>query len=186
MAALRVQDPVRVRAIGLAVLVDHLELDPEAEFHAERVDALREARDAVRQAVGIRPPVAEAARLAAARGEPAIVEDEELDADIVRRLGDAHELLLIEIEVRGLPIVDEDGAHLVAPDTARQARAVELVEVLAHAVEAVVRLTGDVASGVWNESDGASCQQNSCGWMPIVTRVTSKVSTSACARKLPL
>ena len=139
MAALRVQDPVGMSAVKLTVLVDHLELDPEAELHAERIDALRKARDAVRQAVGVRPPVAEATRLTAARGEPAIVEDEELDADIVRRLGDAHELLLIEIEVRGLPIVDEDGAHLVAPDTARQARAVELVEVLAHAVEAVVR-----------------------------------------------
>ena len=126
-------------AVKLTVLVDHLELDPEAELHAERIDALRKARDAVRQAVGVRPPVAEATRLTAARGEPAIVEDEELDADIVRRLGDAHELLLIEIEVRGLPIVDEDGAHLVAPDTARQARAVELVIVLAHAVEAMIR-----------------------------------------------
>ena len=139
MAALRVQDPVGMSAVKLTVLVDHLELDPEAELHAERIDALRKARDAVRQAVGVRPPVAKATRLTAARGEPAIVEDEELDADIVRRLGDAHELLLIEIEVRGLPIVDEDGAHLVAPDTARQARAVDLVEVLAHAVEAVVR-----------------------------------------------
>ena len=44
-----VQDPVGMRAVELAVLVYHLELDPEAELHAKAIDALREARDAVRQ-----------------------------------------------------------------------------------------------------------------------------------------
>ena len=41
------------------------------------------------------------------------------------------------------------------------------------------------ASGVWNSSPGFKHQENPKGLIPIIIRVTLKVSTSAWARKLP-
>ena len=43
-----------------------------------------------------------------------------------------------------------------------------------------------MASGVWNCSPWSNFQSKANEFMPIKTRVTSCVSTSACAKKLPL
>ena len=74
-----------------------------------------------------------------ARTEPAVIEHEELHAALRRHIRNREQLLLRKVEVGRLPVVDEDGAHLVAPCTACQPPLVEAVIRAAHAVQPLVR-----------------------------------------------
>ena len=126
-------------AVEIGVLIDHLELDPNTELHAARLDLLREPVNPIRQTVGVDRPVTEPRMIRRARTEPAVIEHEELHAALCRHIRDGEQLLLRKVEVGRLPVVDEDGAHLVAPCAACQPPLVEAVIRAAHAVQPLVR-----------------------------------------------
>ena len=126
-------------AVEIGVLIDHLELDPNAELHAARLDLLREPVNPVRQTVGVDRPVTEPRMIRRARTEPAVIEHEKLHAALRRHIRDGEQLLLRKVEVGRLPVVDEDGAHLVAPCAACQPPLIEAVIRAAHAVQPLVR-----------------------------------------------
>ena len=72
--------PLGVGAVQVAVGVDHLRLDPDAELHAERLHVVDQRRQPVGMRVGRHHPVTEPGAIVAARAEPAVVEHEALDA----------------------------------------------------------------------------------------------------------
>ena len=127
-------DPVWVRAVQIGILVDHFGLDPDAEFHAERLNPLGQAGQTTRQALWIGGPVAQTGGIARARAEPAVIQHEELNAVLVRCTRDVDQLILVEIEVGGFPVVDQNRARLVTPFSACQPAAVQAVIGLAERI----------------------------------------------------
>ena len=75
--------------------------------------------------------------------EPAVVEHEHLDAEIRGARREVVELPIIEIEIRRLPVVDEDGPHGMAVFSAQEMRAIRRVIRLRHAVQPVRRVDAD-------------------------------------------
>ena len=165
---------------------DHLGLDPEAEPDAQRLDLARRAPSRpFGQLAPVDEPVAERRVVRVALAEPAVVEHEQLDAEVARRGRDLDQLRLVEVEVGRLPVVDEDRPRPVAPRPAGEPLAVQAVERVAHRRRArrPSRRGSPRASGT--TAPGSSVQAKVFGLMPIRTRVVSNGSTSASARKLP-
>ena len=104
-AARRADQPVRMRAVELAVLIYHLKLHPESEVEAQGLDLPGESGDSVRQLLQVCLPVPESLVVIVPLSEPAVVQHEELRADLLRLLRDAENLLLIEVEEGGLPVI---------------------------------------------------------------------------------
>ena len=100
-------------AVQVAVRVDHLRLDPQAEAHAER-GAPPPPAGAAR--AGTDPgwaPVAEPGAVASRGAEPAVVHDEQLDAEAGGQLGQCQLVRLVDVEPGRLPGVVEHRARLV-------------------------------------------------------------------------
>ena len=99
----KVQHPVRVLAVQIAVRVDHLRFYPEAEVHAEGMDLVDEWLEAVRELLRVHVPVAEACMVVVSLAKPAVVHDESLDADTGCLLGERLLSGLIDAEGGRLP-----------------------------------------------------------------------------------
>src|SRR5699024_5542518 len=118
----------------------HLRLEPETELHAHGLNFFGNSGDAARKPVCICHPVTQAGVVTAALSEPAVVEDKQFDAALLCGSGYGEKLFLCEIKIRCLPVVDQDRTGTVSPVAARQTSAVEIVESLAHIVQAAVRI----------------------------------------------
>ncbi|GAA2769907.1 hypothetical protein GCM10020219_042480 [Nonomuraea dietziae] len=99
-------------AVEVAVGVDHLGLDPEAGPHAQLADGVEELGQAAGEAVGVGPPVAEAAPVVDAPAEPAVIHHEQLHAQVGGAAGELDLALLVDVEPGRLPRVVEDGPLL--------------------------------------------------------------------------
>ena len=98
-------DPLGVGAGHIGVGVDHLGLEPQAEFHAEVVDVVDQRGQALRPHLGGDHPVAQSGVVVAAGAEPPVVEHVALHAGGGRPVGQGRELLEAVVEVDGLPHV---------------------------------------------------------------------------------
>ena len=114
-AAREMDDPVGVGAIEIGVRIDHLGLDPYAEFHALAVDEVGERREALGEFDLVGPPVAEPGAIVISPMKPAIVDDEELDAHRGGLVGNRRLPLDRDVEQRRVPGVVDDGRHVVRP-----------------------------------------------------------------------
>ncbi len=94
-------------ASKIGVEVEHLRLEPEPELHPQRAHVLDERAQSDRPHVRRHHPVAETSLVVAARPEPAVVEDEPLDADRRGGVGEALEVIGIGVEVHRLPGVED-------------------------------------------------------------------------------
>ena len=139
----RAQHPVGMRAIEVAVLRDHLRLEPETEFQSAPVRRRRDALDAALELFPVDRPVAERGIVVVPMAEPAVVEHEELEPEIRRARSERVHLLVVEVEIRRLPVVDEDGAHRVAVFAAQEMLAIRRMERLRHSVQPVRRIDAD-------------------------------------------
>ena len=104
----RGHDPLRVRAGHVAVEVDHLGLEPDAELHAQPGDVVDQGAEAVGPHVGGDDPVPEAGVVVAAGAEPAVVQDVALDAHRRGPLCEIEQPVEVVVEVDGLPHVEGD------------------------------------------------------------------------------
>ena len=102
-AAGDLQRPLGVRTEQVAVRVDHLRLDPQAEFHAERVHVRDQRAEAVRELGFVRPPVAQSGAVVVAAVEPAVVEHKTFDADRGRCGREFLDRAGMDIEVEAFP-----------------------------------------------------------------------------------
>ena len=106
------QGPVRMGPIQLAVLADHFRLHPDAELHPQLPDAGGQGLQAAGELLLVDRPVPQAAEVAVALAEPAVVHDEQLHAQRCPLPGDGGQLFLVKMELRGLPVVDKHRAAL--------------------------------------------------------------------------
>jgi hypothetical protein len=136
------EDPVRVGAEQVRVGVDHLRFHPEPELHPERLHPVDQRREAMRPDRRVHPPVAQAGRVVTPVQEPAVVEDEPLDADLGRDLRQLGEPVQVVLEVHGLPRVEDDRPCPAGTATAGVVRTLPqpAVEGAADAVEPVGRV----------------------------------------------
>ena len=103
--------------VELALGVDHLRLNPETEPDALLLSLLGETTDAVGEFVFGLIPVAETLSVAVTGilvAEPSVVEQEHVDAEFLSFADEAHELVLVKVEICSLPVVEEGHTGFVA------------------------------------------------------------------------
>ena len=106
------QRPVGMGPVEVAVLADHLRLNPDAEGHAQLLDPGHQGLQTAGELLPVDNPVPQTAPVAVSGAEPAVVHDKQLDVQRGGGLGDAHQLVGVEAELGGLPVVNE---HRAAP-----------------------------------------------------------------------
>ena len=136
-ASRRLDDPIRVGAVEVRVLVRHFRLKPQAEPQAQPLHPLCQPGDAAGETVWIGCPVPQARAFVGPCAEPAVVQNKQLHAVLPGRLSNGHQLILGEIKIGGLPVVEQDGPGTVPPVPAGQTGTVELVESAAHGPHAL-------------------------------------------------
>ena len=104
------QRPVGVLPIELAVLADHLRLNPDAEGHAQRLNPGHQGLQPAGQLFLVDNPVAQAAVVVIPLAKPAVIHDKKFDAQGGGGFGEVHQLVGVKIEVGGFPVVDEHRA----------------------------------------------------------------------------
>src|SRR5665213_2114113 len=107
-----VQYPIGMLAVKIAVGVDHLRLNPQAEIHAERVNFVDERLKTVGKLLRIDVPIAEAGVIVLALAKPAIVHNEAFYAEAGSLFCERHLAGFIDAKLGRLPGVIEDGAEL--------------------------------------------------------------------------
>ena len=120
------QDPVRVRPVQLRVRVDHLRLDPQAELHAAGPHVVGQLVQPARPDRLVDLPVAEAGPVAAAAGEPAVVEDVPFHAEAGGQVGQRRQHGEVVPEVHRFPHVQVHRARQARVRGPRAQVAVEL------------------------------------------------------------
>ena len=125
-------------AVEVAVRGDHLRLDPQAEFHAQLFNAVGKFLKPAGQLFEIDVIVAQPRRIAVARAEPAVIEDEKLNAEAFCSFSKLQELFAVKFEKAGLPVVYEHRAFDVFPCAAHDVIVDEVVEIRTQAVEAPI------------------------------------------------
>ena len=131
--------PVRMRAVQIAVLVDHLRLKPQAEAEAQRVDPLDEPAQAALELRLVDKPVAQTAVVVVAAAEPAVVEHQHVDAHARRLLGNGDDLVGCKVKKGRFPVVDEHRALGEGEAAADDAAADEAVIAARQRAQALVR-----------------------------------------------
>ncbi|CCY15754.1 uncharacterized protein BN773_01696 [Prevotella sp. CAG:755] len=105
-----VNGPVRVFLEQLALRVDHLRLDPYPETYAGLAGCLDKGGHAAGQFGARGLPVAQSGTVVGAGvfvAEPSVVEQEEVDAQVLGLLHQPGQPLLVEVEARALPVVQQ-------------------------------------------------------------------------------
>ena len=105
MASGRVDDPVRMIPVQLAVLIGHLQLKPQAKLQTQGLNLLGKPLDPVRQAVRIGPPVSKTAGLRTPGTKPPVVQDKQLHPVLLGIPGNLQKLFLRKIKVGSLPVI---------------------------------------------------------------------------------
>ena len=147
------QRPVGVFPVEIAVLADHLRLDPDAEGHAQLLQPGDQGLQPAGQLAVVHHPVPQAAVVVVPLAEPAVVHDEQLDAQRGGGFGDVRQLFGVKAEVGGLPVVDEHRAAGAPEGVLDQVLPDGPVELAAHLPQAAGgadqrRLRGG-EGGVW-------------------------------------
>ena len=130
------EGPVGMGAVEVGVFVHHLRLHPDAELHAQVLDALGQGGQAAGKLLLIDVPVAQSAEVVVPLPEPAVVHHHHLHAHLAGGLGNGVNLVRVKVEEGGLPVVDEDGPALVLPGAPAQVEADGPVEHAAHVPQA--------------------------------------------------
>ena len=111
---MRLRDnPVGVLLVELALGVHHLRLNPYPELQPPPVRLRYQVREAAGQLLRVRLPVPKPRVVAVARifvAKPTVVQQKQLEAHLRGVVYDLHQLGFVEVEVRGLPVVEQDAA----------------------------------------------------------------------------
>ena len=133
----RMDDPIRMTAVEVTVFVDHLQLHPQTEFEAEILYLAGESADTGRDLLQVAVPVAQAPVVVISDAEPAVVENEQLNAALFGLGRDLDQLVFIKVEVSSFPVVEKDGTGQISVFAAHKAGPVESVEGAAHSAESL-------------------------------------------------
>ncbi len=133
------EGPVRVGPVQVRIRVHGLRLKPEAEFQSPVVDLPGKAGDALGQLLGVHIVIAQARPVVIALAEPAVVQNEELAAQLLGPVRQVQQTVLGEVEHAALPAVIEHGPGAVGPVWGYDVVHNEGVHIFGQSAEAMVR-----------------------------------------------
>ena len=131
------QRPIRVCAVEVGVHADHFRLEPEAELQPPLVGRLCHPLETIFQLGHIDLPVTQRGIVITPLAEPAVIQDQKLNAQILGSLCQMIHLLIIEVEIGGLPVVHQNGPQGITVLAPHNVMAHHFVEGLAHTIEAL-------------------------------------------------
>ena len=138
LTAWHMDNPIWMFLVDWGIFIYHFQLHPQAEFHAHVVNALGKTGNAIWQQFLIWCPISQAMIIIPASGEPAIIQNKQLYTGFLSLAGNPYQLVLIKVKVGGFPVVDQDRTNLVPQYSMSQTAAVQLVENMAHAIQACI------------------------------------------------
>ena len=144
----RVSAQSGVGAVQPGVLVDHFRLDPQAEFHAQRIDLPNQRVQSAGQFFAVHGPVAQTLIVVIPGAEPAIVQHHHLHAESGRLFSDLYDLFGVEIKIGGLPVVDQHRAAFVLPWAAADVAPQKAVVLLGKRGQTLCRKGEDHLRGI--------------------------------------
>ena len=107
------QRVIRVRPVKIAVLRYHFRLDPDAERKSHCMHFFGKLRKRHAELLLVDVPVAETTVIIVPFSEPAVVDDQKIDAQIFCLFREIQYLLPVKIEIAGFPAVKKNRCHLV-------------------------------------------------------------------------
>ena len=132
------ENPVWMSSIELAVLVDHFWLNPKAKFHAQTMHLVNNACQTTWKLVQIDRPISQTSPLMVAVAKPAVIHDKELYSDRGSLAGKSQNLLFIKIKGHGLPVIKQNRALPLSPETSHQMLSIDIMEGLTHPIQALI------------------------------------------------
>ena len=139
----RLQNPVRMLPVQIGILVYHLRLKPEAEFHSKSFYLFREPPDPFRQTLPICIPVSKSCMLSVSFPEPSVVQHKKLHAALPGFFRNLQELFFRKVEVSSFPVINKDRSGTVSPESPCQSPSIKAVKSLAHAVQPLFGINYD-------------------------------------------
>ena len=127
-------------AIQVAVLGDHLRLKPQAEFHSHIVKVVPQLFQGSAHFFLVDKPVAKAAVVVVPLAEPSVIQHQHFNAQLRRLPGDVENLVPVEVEIGGFPVVDEHRTGGVLVFTAAHMLPQDVVILLGKLGQAVLRI----------------------------------------------
>ncbi|MNP52867.1 hypothetical protein D3C76_1472880 [compost metagenome] len=118
------QAPIGMGLVQLAYGRDHFRLEPKAELQAKLFYPAGQIIQPLRQLIGVHNPVSQRGGIVIPLAEPAVVQHHQLNAQLLGGFGDGDNLVGIEIEVGGFPVVNQHRAGLITVQPSDQAGAV--------------------------------------------------------------
>ena len=97
------KDPIGMRAVKLAVGVDHFGLDPESEQKICFMACIGNNAKTVRKALGIDSPIAKTCFRADTPGHPSVINDQKLSAHVLNLRNEGEQLFLGYVKQIGIP-----------------------------------------------------------------------------------
>ena len=98
---------------------------------------IRYTIEALLELLRIDDPVSQGGIVIIAMTEPAVIEDQQLDAKIRRTVSQLIDLLIIKVKIGSLPVIDKNWAQRVLMASAHDMFAHDMMEGLAHAIESI-------------------------------------------------
>ena len=131
-SAFCLQHPVGMRAVKVAVGIDHFRFEPQAEFHAQFADAVGDLAKTLGVHIAGYHPVAKAGAVAAPRAEPSIIQHKPFRANFGRLLCQRQKFFRRMIEIDGFPRVEMHRSGAPACDAGPDVRAAIAVQAARH------------------------------------------------------
>ena len=102
--------PVGVGAVKVAIGVNHFRLNPNTELHTRRLNLVNKNGKAIGELFGICEPIAKAGSVMVTGAEPTVVHNKHIHAVFYAFVCKVDKLLLVNIEIAGLPSVKNNRA----------------------------------------------------------------------------
>ena len=119
-------------SVEIRVRGDHLRLEPDTEFKTDFIHFVNQIFQAAFDLLFVDNPVTERRIVFISFSEPAVIHNKHLDAVFFRFSCDVEKLIGIKIEVRCLPVIDQNRAFFVIVRAADQVSAIKCMVRTCH------------------------------------------------------
>ena len=99
------QRPVRMQTVQIRIHIHRFRFEPQTEFHAHGPDSVCQTFQPVGELLPVHGVVAQTCLVIVAVAEPAVIQDEQLAAQVTGGFGQSQQRVLIEFEHAAFPVI---------------------------------------------------------------------------------